>query len=98
LLALQPGDQIRAAGDGEAVLCFTGGGIQAVSAANSPSPSGAHRRGRHGEGRGAHRPCHAVPPRPGKVADLSTSCRAEASPASYPCAAPDQTLAWDGDL
>jgi hypothetical protein len=36
LLALQPGDQIRAAGDGEAVLCFTGGGIQTVSAANSP--------------------------------------------------------------
>jgi hypothetical protein len=36
LLALQPGDQIRAAGDGQAVLCFTGGGIQTVSAANSP--------------------------------------------------------------
>ena len=37
LLALRPGDQIRAAGEARASLVFTGGrGAQAVSAANSP--------------------------------------------------------------
>lgn len=37
LLALRPGDQLRAAGDGRAALVFTGGrGAQAVSAGNSP--------------------------------------------------------------
>ncbi len=37
LLALRPGDQIRALGDGRAVLVFAGGrGTQVVSAANSP--------------------------------------------------------------
>ena len=37
LLALRPGDQLRAAGDGRAVLVFTGGrGTQSVSASNSP--------------------------------------------------------------
>jgi hypothetical protein len=36
LLALHAGDQIRAAGDGQAVLIFTGGGIQTVVSANSP--------------------------------------------------------------
>ena len=36
LLALQAGDQIRVAGDGQAVLIFTGGGTQTVSSANSP--------------------------------------------------------------
>lgn len=37
LLALRPGDQVRASDDGQAVLVFTGGrGSQTVSAANSP--------------------------------------------------------------
>lgn len=36
LLALRPGDQVRCTGDGRAVLVFTGGGVQTVSAANSP--------------------------------------------------------------
>jgi hypothetical protein len=37
LLALRPGDQLRAAGDARAALVFTGGrGAQAVSAGNSP--------------------------------------------------------------
>ena len=36
LLALLPGDQIRTTGNGQAVLCFTGGGTQTVSSANSP--------------------------------------------------------------
>ncbi|HET7876613.1 MAG TPA: hypothetical protein VFN71_13915 [Methylomirabilota bacterium] len=37
LLALRPGDQLRAAGEGRAVVVFTGGrGSQTVSAANSP--------------------------------------------------------------
>ncbi len=37
LLALRPGDQLRAAGEGRAVLVFTGGrGVQSVSASNSP--------------------------------------------------------------
>lgn len=37
LLALRPGDQLRAAGEGRAVLVFTGGrGTQSVSASNSP--------------------------------------------------------------
>jgi hypothetical protein len=36
LLALHAGDQIRAEGDGQAVLIFTGGGTQAVVSANSP--------------------------------------------------------------
>jgi hypothetical protein len=36
LLALLPGDQIRTTGDGQAVLCFTGGGTQTVSSAKSP--------------------------------------------------------------
>jgi hypothetical protein len=36
LLALHTGDQIRAEGDGEAVLIFTGGGTQTVLSANSP--------------------------------------------------------------
>ena len=37
LLALRPGDQLRAAGEGRAVLVFTGGrGAQSVSASNSP--------------------------------------------------------------
>jgi hypothetical protein len=37
LLALQPGDQLRAAGDGQAVVVFIGGhGAQTVSSANSP--------------------------------------------------------------
>ena len=39
LLALRPGDQIRATGEARASLVFTGGrGAQAVSAANSPFP------------------------------------------------------------
>ena len=36
LLALHAGDQIRAEGDGQAVLIFTGGGTQTVLSANSP--------------------------------------------------------------
>jgi len=36
LLALRPGDQIRVTADGRAVLAFTGGGAETVSAANSP--------------------------------------------------------------
>jgi hypothetical protein len=36
LLALRPGDQVRATGPAQAVLVFTGGGVQTVSAANSP--------------------------------------------------------------
>ncbi len=37
LLALRPGDQLRAAGEGRAVLVFTGGrGTQSVSVSNSP--------------------------------------------------------------
>lgn len=37
LLSLRPGDQVRVAGDGRAVLVFTGGrGAQIVSPANSP--------------------------------------------------------------
>src|SRR6185436_14425777 len=37
LLSLRAGDQVRAAGDGRAVLVFTGGrGTQVVTAANSP--------------------------------------------------------------
>jgi hypothetical protein len=37
LLALRPGDQLRASGEGRAVLVFTGGrGTQSVSASNSP--------------------------------------------------------------
>jgi hypothetical protein len=36
LLALHVGDQIRAEGDGQAVLIFTGGGTQTVVLANSP--------------------------------------------------------------
>lgn len=37
LLALRPGDQVRASGDGQAVLVFTGGrGTQIVSQSNSP--------------------------------------------------------------
>jgi hypothetical protein len=37
LLALRPGDQLRAVGEGRAVLVFTGGrGVQSVSASNSP--------------------------------------------------------------
>src|SRR5262247_2831890 len=36
LLALHAGDQIRAEGDGQAVLIFTGGGTQTVVSANSP--------------------------------------------------------------
>lgn len=36
LLSLRPGDQLRVTGDGRAVLAFTGGGAQAVSATNSP--------------------------------------------------------------
>jgi hypothetical protein len=39
LLALRPGDQIRASGEARASLVFTGGrGAQSVSAANSPFP------------------------------------------------------------
>jgi hypothetical protein len=36
LQALRPGDQVRVTGDGRAMLAFTGGGFQAVTAANSP--------------------------------------------------------------
>jgi hypothetical protein len=36
LLALHAGDQIRAEGDGQAALIFTGGGTQSVVSANSP--------------------------------------------------------------
>lgn len=37
LLALQPGDQLRAAGDGQAIVMFIGGhGAQTVPSANSP--------------------------------------------------------------
>jgi hypothetical protein len=36
LLGLYAGDQIRAEGDGQAVLIFTGGGTQTVVSANSP--------------------------------------------------------------
>ncbi len=36
LLSLRSGDQLRATGDGRAVLAFTGGGAQTVSATNSP--------------------------------------------------------------
>ncbi|MGH7267517.1 MAG: hypothetical protein ACREMB_22075 [Candidatus Rokuibacteriota bacterium] len=36
LLALRAGDQVRVAGDGRAVVVFAGGGVQTVSAANSP--------------------------------------------------------------
>jgi hypothetical protein len=36
LLALHAGDQIRAEGDGQAVLIFTGGGTETVVSANSP--------------------------------------------------------------
>jgi hypothetical protein len=36
LLALHAGDQIRAEGDGQAVLTFTGGGTQTVVSSNSP--------------------------------------------------------------
>jgi hypothetical protein len=36
LLALHVGDQIRVEGDGQAVLIFTGGGIQTVLSTNSP--------------------------------------------------------------
>jgi hypothetical protein len=36
LLALHAGDQIRVAGESQAVLIFTGGGTQTVSSANSP--------------------------------------------------------------
>ena len=36
LQALRPGDQVRVTADGRATLAFTGGGTQAVTAANSP--------------------------------------------------------------
>ncbi len=36
LQALRPGDQVRVTADGRATLAFTGGGAQAVTAANSP--------------------------------------------------------------
>jgi hypothetical protein len=38
LLSLRPGDQVLATGDARAVLVFAGGGVAAVSAANSPFP------------------------------------------------------------
>ena len=36
LLALRPGDQLRATGNAQAVVLFAGGSVQTVSAANSP--------------------------------------------------------------
>jgi len=36
LLALRPGDQLRATGNAQAVILFAGGSVQTVSAANSP--------------------------------------------------------------
>jgi hypothetical protein len=36
LLALRPGDQIRVTADGRAVIALTGGGLQTVTAGNSP--------------------------------------------------------------